>query len=71
MRFVKCTSQATSVDVSGGSQTAVCGGGELGRENRLSKMKMFASMSNQSCLVVVLFFFPPCRYSSGFYIEQM
>lgn len=66
MRFVKCTSQATSVDVSGGSQTAVCvWGGELGRENRLSKMKMFASMSNQSCLVVV-FFFPPVDIPQGF-----
>lgn len=33
MRFVKCTSQATSVDVSGGSQTAVCvcGGGGAGK----------------------------------------
>lgn len=66
MRFVKCTSQATSVDVSGGSQTAVCVGGELGRENRLSKMKMFASMSNQSCLVVGFFFFPPVDIPQGF-----
>lgn len=31
MRFVKCTSQATSVDVSGGSQTAVCVGGGAGK----------------------------------------